>query len=374
MFDVGDKIRFRYTGVVAEILEDYLDGSYAVWIPSDQEESVAFAEDIVLERNFNKIEVSDQQKQLKKPLKGPSTEELFYSPKELEAKRLKAFQKSAPKSNKGTINNSAAEQDEVFSPPPIVMSPPQGLGIFLAFYPTSASAYTIYLVNDTATSFGFIFKLWLSDRVEQGFNKIIPANTFFPIGTLEREQFNDRPSIKFSCPSFNFSKTLKLKYTKFLRQQRVIPLMGIETHGYLIANKLNYPSKTAQPSLQDYTQLQQQEQAWLKPAKRWRRQFNLMDVASFEPELDLHAERLVADTSEFSSAELYTLQLEILQEFIDRAIHLEVREVYIIHGVGKGKLRAGVEQYLLFHDAVKVYRNEFHEKYGFGATYVQLKF
>jgi len=62
----GDIICFRYTGQRAEILEDYLDGSYAVWFLDDNEESIAFHDDIVLEAYFTGIESSSQQKEIKK--------------------------------------------------------------------------------------------------------------------------------------------------------------------------------------------------------------------------------------------------------------------------------------------------------------------
>ena len=47
MFDIGDNIRFKYTGMAAEILSDHMDGSYTVWLEDEDEESIAFADDIV---------------------------------------------------------------------------------------------------------------------------------------------------------------------------------------------------------------------------------------------------------------------------------------------------------------------------------------
>jgi len=88
---------------------------------------------------------------------------------------------------------------------------------------------------------------------------------------------------------------------------------------------------------------------------------------------DLHAEKLVDDTSEFTPSELFDLQVQALEAFITQAAALGIKEVFIIHGLGKGKLRARVEQYLRYHGDVKSYKNEFHEKYGFGATRVVFK-
>jgi len=376
MFEIGAKIRFKYTGMLAEIVENHQDGSYTVWLEEEQEDSVAFEDDIVLDRDFKSIEQSEQQKTLKKKkkIKGPSTEDLFYSKEELENKKRAAFQ---PKNRASIIppkkNTSTEEAENIFTLTPIIDQAPTNKGCYLAFHQTSNSTYTIYLVNDTLTSFGFEFKLFLNQQLEHGFNKIIPANTFFAIGEFLQAQFNDTPSIEFICPKFDFNKKIKLKYRKFVRTQQAIPLMGLNTFGFLLFTDLN-PYLKKNSSIKDYTNNHKKEQSHLMaPVNRLYRSFDLMDVASFEPELDLHAEKLVNDTSEFTARELYELQLQVLEEFIIKAVEFELKEVFVIHGLGKGKLKQGVDDFLRFHGDVRTYKNEFHEKYGFGATKVLLK-
>jgi hypothetical protein len=149
--------------------------------------------------------------------------------------------------------------------------------------------------------------------------------------------------------------------------------MGLETYGFLLFDKLN-PYLKKNHSIKDYTSNHKREQSHLMaPVNRLYRSFDLMDVASFEQELDLHAEKLVNDTSEFTPRELYDLQLQVLEDFMNTAIEFGLKEVFIIHGLGKGKLKQGVDDFLRFHGDVKTYKNEFHEKYGFGATRVLLK-
>lgn len=370
MFEIGVKIRFKYTGLEAEIVEDHMDGSYTVWFEKEDEESIAFADDIVLAKHFKGVQESEQQKQLKKAPKQPSTEALFYSKEELLAKKRAAL---APQKAPQAKQQQAMPPENSFVAPTIVPSPPSQTGCYLVFVPTTPNNYTIYLVNDYNQSFRFEFKLFLQQRLVQGFNKTIPPNTFFAIGELLQEQFNDAPSIEFSCPTFSFNKQLKLKYRKFLKTIQQVPLMGLSAHCFLLFKELHFP-KQSSTSLQEYTQHYQKEKADLTaPIRQLYRSFDLMDIASFEPELDLHAEKLVNDTSEFTAKELYELQLEVLDNFIHKAIDIGLQEIFIIHGVGKGKLKQAVDQFLRFHGDVKAYKNEFHEKYGFGATKVLLK-
>ncbi|MGH1337534.1 MAG: Smr/MutS family protein [Aureispira sp.] len=373
MFEIGNQIRFKYTGLEAEILEDHQDGTYTVWLMEEADEGIAFEEDIILSKNFKGIQKSAQQMELpKKTTKkdsGPSTEDLFFSKTEQYARKIEALQPSNNKyiqPKKKKVVNSTSES---FTPESLIDSPPQGLGCYLAFHQTAQDHYTIYLVNDTPVSFSFKFQLHLHQQLEHGFNKIIPASSYFPIGEFWQAQFNDAPQIEFSCPNFNFKKRFKLKYKKFLSNKGPVPMLGINTYNYLLFTQLN-TSSNASVSIKDYTL--QQRFVSSQPNSAYRRA-NLMDMASFNPELDLHAERLVNDTSEFTSGELFEIQLRALETFITQATELELEEVFVIHGLGKGKLREAVEKHLRYHGDIKTYKNEFHEKYGFGATKVTFK-
>lgn len=375
MFEIGDLIRFKYTGVEAEIVEDHMDGSYTVWIEADDDESVAFVDDIVLAKDFKQIEISAQRKAVKKKTKGPSTEDLFFSKSEQEHRKKVALQPPHLKKSvaKSTTNNTT-EEETGFKITPIEPTAPTQTGCHLAFHRTSPTNYTVYLVNDTPISFNFEFKLFLRKEIKQGFNKLIPANTFFAIGELLHEQFNDSPHIEFSCPTFKFEKSIKLKYRKFAGTHKMVPLMGLSTYSFLLFKNLTPFHPKPKASIQSYTQQHKNEQAHIiAPVQKLYKRFDLNDVAAFEPELDLHAEKLVNDTSEFTSGELYNIQLKVLQSFINKAVEFGIKEVFVIHGLGKGKLRQGVDEYLRYHGNVKSYKNEFHEKYGFGATKVILK-
>ncbi len=373
MFEIGTRIRFIYTGLEAEILEDHQDGTYTVWLMEEADEGIAFEEDIVLAENFKGVRQSEQQKALpKKPPKkdnGPSTEDLFFSKDEQTYRKLQAFQPANNKFIKAKQQKTPPAALESFVAKSLVDSPPQGLGCFLAFHQTASDHYTIYLVNDTPVSFSFKFSLFLNQELEHGFNKVIPASSYFPIGEFWQAQFNDAPQIEFTCPNFKFSKRFKLKYKKFMTTNGPVPLIGISTSHYLLFSKLEGYSKPLS-SIKDYTL--EQRSVSNKSNSSFRRA-DLMDVASFEPELDLHAEKLVNDTSEFTSGELYEIQLQALDDFITQAANLGLEEVFVIHGLGKGKLREGVIQYLRYHGDVKTFKNDYFEKYGFGATKVTFK-
>lgn len=58
------------------------------------------------------------------------------------------------------------------------------------------------------------------------------------------------------------------------------------------------------------------------------------------------------------------------EAFLSKAVRLGVPSVFIIHGVGKGVLKDAISQRLKQHPNVAEFRNEYHPKYGWGATEV----
>lgn len=87
-------------------------------------------------------------------------------------------------------------------------------------------------------------------------------------------------------------------------------------------------------------------------------------------EIDLHIEQLTGKHKSMSPAEMISLQLETLEYFLHLAVVHHQERFFVIHGVGKGKLRAEVHRILKQMPEVSAYKHEWHPKYGYGATEV----
>ena len=97
---------------------------------------------------------------------------------------------------------------------------------------------------------------------------------------------------------------------------------------------------------------------------------NLEEAAGFEPEIDLHIEKLMSGYARIDKGEILRIQMVHFHKFLDKAIRLGAARVFVIHGVGEGKLRETIADDLKRHPHVVKYKNEFHHKYGYGATEV----
>lgn len=93
----------------------------------------------------------------------------------------------------------------------------------------------------------------------------------------------------------------------------------------------------------------------------------------FSYELDLHAEALISDIDGKSDEEILTIQISRAKSYIQQAIEFRAQRVYLIHGVGSGRLKSEVNQLLREIKGVKEAINEYHPKYGMGVTEVRLR-
>jgi len=112
-----------------------------------------------------------------------------------------------------------------------------------------------------------------------------------------------------------------------------------------------------------------------KPAKsnfRKFNSFNTKDFAEFNNELDLHIEKLTDTSKGMRNADMLHLQMRRFQDYMDQAIRLGVPRVFIIHGVGKGRLKNDIHRWLEDNPYVTGFKNEFHHNFGYGATEVDL--
>ncbi len=58
------------------------------------------------------------------------------------------------------------------------------------------------------------------------------------------------------------------------------------------------------------------------------------------------------------------------EAYIDEAVRQGVERVFIIHGIGKGHLRNLITSNLIRNPNVITFKNEYHPRYGHGATEV----
>ena len=86
--------------------------------------------------------------------------------------------------------------------------------------------------------------------------------------------------------------------------------------------------------------------------------------------IDLHIEKIVDRHSHLTNAEIIQIQLDEFEKWFELAQFNHLPSMIIIHGVGKGKLKAEIHELLKVKKGVKSFVNQYSEFYGYGATEV----
>ena len=350
LFAIGTKVRLKHTGDQGEVTEMLADGMLNVWIPTQEMEIPVFEDDLIREQDYQAAP-----KKTKKSTILPSADVYI----------KKLIQYSPP---------VVTENYTVFT----------SQGLQLAFDPKYdieglTRHYQVYLLNDTKKEFLFSSQRSLPNQFPKKTDGKITAYSSYQLADLLFDQLNDTPTYEIECWEITTAgtgnkqqKTLKVKAKQFFKKVKIAPLLDRAVHLYVLFNSVVPKKKGKEDDLKSYTQKNVRPVQYQKSGNQ---KYNLHDVeeyANFKGEIDLHIENLPSRKGKMSSSEKLQLQLDHFEKYIDKAIRLGVPRIYVIHGIGKGKLKNMIASRLIQMPEVKTFKNEYHPRYGWGATEVIL--
>lgn len=348
LFAIGTKVRLKHTGDQGEVTEMLADGMLNVWIPSQQMEIPIFEEDLIREQDYQATP-----KQAKKPTISPI----------VNTSTKKLVQYTSP---------IATDQYTVF----------KSQGLQLAFDPQYdieglTTHYQVFLLNDSKAEFIFSVQRNLPNHFAKKMHGKLTAYSSYQLTDLLFDQLNDTPTYDLECWEVTTAgtgnkqqKTLKIKAKQFFKKVKIAPLLDRAVHLYLLFNSITPQQKVKEEDLKSYTQKNVRPVKYQKLGKRSYSIHDVEEYANFTGEIDLHIENLSSRKGKMSSSEKLQLQLDHFEQYIEKAIRLGVPRIYVIHGIGKGKLKNMIASRLIQMPEVKTFKNEYHPRYGWGATEV----
>lgn len=257
-------------------------------------------------------------------------------------------------------------------------------GISLAFEPMpgrdgSVSRYTVWLLNDTDQEGVFELVLDTNARVVLKADGKIGAATALELGTMLADDLSDHPEVRLTCRRIStegleapIARQMRIRPKTFFNARQAVPILGVEAHRLILLEQLTaVPPQRSETDLREYArQHTRKPERTIHPNVRPLDPYDIAELAQFSNEIDLHAEKLLPNYEKLAPGQILHLQLVHFRNFLDKAIRLGIPRVFIIHGVGEGKLREAVAEELRRHPAVWKFKNEYHRKYGYGATEV----
>ena len=346
LYSIGTKVKFRHTGdegVVTAILEG---GLVNVRLRKENMEIPAFTDDLIR-------------------MDGPTPHPVKAKFAKGKAQTPEPFAVSIPIETQYAILKS--------------------LGIQLAFESVenrdgTIEKYLVYLINDTPNDVLFSLEFMLNKRKKFLWDNKLKATSFIQVGEILNDELNDAPEFKMECRWLSTegvgeaqAKNLKIKPKTFYNSQRTAPLLNKPVFHYrLFESAEKDPENPSKEDLKAYTKRHSAPSWKLNPESRGIEIHDSKEFAEFSAEIDLHIEKLTPLWQKMGNAEIMRFQLLQFEKFLEQAIRLGVPSVFIIHGVGEGHLKNEIATRLLKNPDVTTFKNEFHPKYGWGATEVVL--
>jgi hypothetical protein len=351
LFAVGTKVRFRYTGETGTITALLEEGMLQVRLDSDPDfEIPAFEEDLL--RN---------------------------DASEPNSAGARFVQGKAERQPEAPPRRQIKSQYHILKPK----------GLQLLFEPMpgkdgNVSRYKVWLLNDTLHEFIFEFDLFTHDRDVLTLDDKIAGATVVELGDFRSDDLNASPEVRISAQRITteglsepMKNTLKIRAKQFFNSLQTAPILNVLAYQTVLLDKFEASSPTSHEKntggdLRDFAKQHARERNKVvtNAASQIYRAFNPEEFASFVPEIDLHIQNLMDGYARLDKSEILRIQLLHFQRFLDKAVRLGVPRVFVIHGVGEGKLRDAIAERLRAHPSVEKFKNEYHHKYGYGATEV----
>ena len=343
----GTKVQFKFTAENGEVVGTIEDGLIQVRLDSDPSMLIpAFEEDLII------LKEEDPQEKAIEARKAQIKEEV----------------------NKHAIRISTPIPDPV--------------GVQLVFEPLPTQSeedlgsFRVWLLNDTSYEYIFFVGLYVGDDKLFEEEGKLTSLTASEMGTMLADDLNDHPDIEFELQRIStagleepVNSTIRIKPKSFFGKRRRVDILNTEANAYTL---LAPPSEKNQdePDLKEYT-----KQKVRKPGNPGTpgpnsipyKAYDIEEFSTFEPEIDLHIQALMPGGNRLDKSEILRVQLDHCSRFLDRAVRLGAHTVYLIHGVGEGKLKDAIADHLRDRPDVVKFNNQYHHKYGYGATEVLLK-
>ncbi|WP_298299260.1 Smr/MutS family protein [Hydrotalea sp.] len=234
--------------------------------------------------------------------------------------------------------------------------------------------FRIYLLNRTELVYQFEYSQhFMGNPSFELKNNILPFHDFY-LHDIDFAAVNDTPSFHFTfflqnpqknkAPYFEISVKIKSKQL-FLRIE-ALKSNNQSAIEYLLFD--HYPDKAPEAEKFELSGLAAQGYK-IYEAKKIRE-----NLAPPRSEVDLHMEKLLDNWKYMSNYDILMFQLKEFEKWYELAVAHRQPSLIIIHGVGSGKLRDEIHAILKTRKEVKTFVNQYHPRYGYGATEIYFQY
>ena len=227
----------------------------------------------------------------------------------------------------------------------------------------------IYLSNRNRVSYHFIYDQSFGGTSNFSIESTIAPFTDFYIHDISFAEVNDSPSFSVD---FSLTEPHKKKADHFEANIKIKPkqfFQKIEIFKEDDKANISYPLFETYPDKEEdnHVAIDILRIAGYKVYDASKIKQNIQKARSV---IDLHIEKIMDSHSHLSNAEILHFQLQEFEKWFELAKLNQLPSMIFIHGVGKGKLKQEIHDFLKVKSNVKSFINQYSDFYGYGATEV----
>ncbi len=231
-------------------------------------------------------------------------------------------------------------------------------------------ALQVYIQNGFQFAVHYNIILDFSDGVNFSHNGLLAPKTKKQLFPFQEDKLNDKPNIYLSAWQQKGDENeieLRIRPTAHFKKKKKFEGFSEEVFVYEIFNE--WPGRRSEI---ERHHISKEELEVLMQTNKIQNYDNADLKTGGIEEIDLHATSLGINEKALASGEILEKQLTAFKKVLERAIQNKRERLVVIHGYGKGKLKNEVCNILDADYSFLPYRNEYHHRYGHGATFIDL--
>jgi Smr domain len=252
--------------------------------------------------------------------------------------------------------------------------------LYLGFIPNADTqgqfkSMDVHLHNTFTSGLKVNLKMIISDEIIYEKNENIPGDEGIFMHQIQYADLEFRPVFEIKAvysigeKPVETTKTIKIKIASFHKKYRMVPWFKIKVFVYEVLDINDFLNEDSENHLEEINTLAKKGIGHLAG----QRKNEVIKKAHFADHIDLHIEQLIHSQKKLSNREILKVQVAAFLKYIDEALQHHQVVVYAIHGVGDGVLKKRIHEILDHHPHIAFYKNEYHPKYGYGATEIHFK-
>ncbi|MBM3412701.1 MAG: Smr/MutS family protein [Bacteroidetes bacterium] len=262
------------------------------------------------------------------------------------------------------------------------MNYPIDHGASLTFFPVLqntesaflAERFSVYLKIGVPFAYSYSYSIKKKGQLLLSLTGNNSLSNEFYLHDILLEDLSDNPTFNLTISSLDssliyanqLSTTVRIKPRHLVEQLEKIHTKKVSNFSISVFD--HYPKKEPVSSIPVFST--KPLASSISTSKKHQQDF----IASFSHVVDLHIENLLTDWKGLSNFEILQIQLSHFEKMVERTIRNQHPTLVVIHGIGEGKLKNEIHQLLRQYKEVFSFDNQYHPRFGQGATTIQFQY